>query len=312
MTTMRSGRASAFASAALAVALSGALSVAMAPGAGAAPLLDLKGSLGDGGFARYVPPMTNPIFNETPLITTEIRPIYIHQRIPGDFLTDGGDIDIVAAQVRVAITDRLGFLATTDGYAFVDFDNNALPDTEGFADLAVGLKYAVHYDPAAGEIFTLGARYTPPTGDLDTGGLELSGHGAGYLHVFGSGMKIAGPWQVEGSIGVQQGLSSQLTSFFYASAHVSYEAAPGFYPLVEANVFLPYDGGDQIPGSRLTGFDVADLGSSDPEDTVTLAGGARYRISDNVILGGAFEYNLNESSNSLFEWRTMFDAAIHF
>ncbi|MEL6793794.1 MAG: transporter, partial [Pseudomonadota bacterium] len=284
----------------------------VAPAMAQALDFSLVGSLGEGGFSRYVPPVTNPVFNETPLITTEIRPIYIHQNIPDDFLTGGGNVDIVAAQIRVAVTDRFGLLATTDGFADVDFDNNALPDSDGFADLAIGAKYALHYDPAAGEVFTLGARYTLPSGDITVGALELSGNGAGYIHAFASAMKIAGPWQFQGSLGIEQGLSSELTSFFHASAHISYELFDGFYPLVEANVFLPYDGGDQIPGSSLTGFEVADLGSSDPEDTVTVAGGFRWRLHDNAIMGAAFEYNLNESANSLFEWRSMFDVAIHF
>ena len=84
---------------------------AVAPASAQGIDLDLTGSLGDGGFSRYVPPVTNPIFNETPLITTELRPIYFHQKIPGDFVTGGGNIDVVAAQVRIALTDRLGFLA---------------------------------------------------------------------------------------------------------------------------------------------------------------------------------------------------------
>lgn len=292
-------------------AAAGLFGVQTSASAGAEERLNFHGSLGEGGFSRYVPPVTNPIFNETPLITSEIRPIYFHQKIPGDFITGGGNIDVVAAQVRVALTERFGLLATTDGYAFADFDG-VLPDSEGFADLAIGAKYAVHYDPPAGEIVTLGLRYTPPTGDLNVGALELSGNGAGFLHGFVSAMKIIDRWQVQGNLGVEQGLSSELTSFFYASGHVSYEIAPGVYPLIEANVFLPYDGGDQIPNSQLTGFDVADLGSSDPEDTFTVAAGARWRALDNAILGAAFEYNLNESSNSLFQWRAMFDVAIHF
>ncbi len=290
-----------------------AAAVSLAPIAAAAgPLgLNLQGSLGEGGFTRYVPPVTNPIFNETPLITTEIRPIYFHQNIPSDFPTGGGEINVVAAQVRVAITDRLGFLATTDGFAFADFDA-ALPDSKGFADLAVGLKYALVYDPAAGEILTLGARYTIPSGTLDVGAIDLTGYGAGYAHLFGAAMKISGPWQFEGNVGIQQALSSDGTSFAYGSAHVSYEVWPGVYPLVEANVFLPYDGGDRLPGSSLTGFDVADFGSSDPKDSVTLAAGMRWRPAENVILGGAFEYNVSESQNHVFEWRAMFDAVIHF
>ena len=86
--------------------------------------------------------------------------------------SEGGswpDYDVTEDQVRIALTERLGFLATTDGYAFTEFDS-VLPSEEGFADLAVGLKYAIHYDPAEGEILTLGARYTIPTGNLDVGG----------------------------------------------------------------------------------------------------------------------------------------------
>ena len=291
------------------------VAIALTLGCGAALAGDriiLEGSLVEGGFDRYVPPVTNPIFNETPLITTEIRPIYFHQKVPGDFVTGGGNIDVVAAQVRIALTERLGFLATTDGYAFTKFDN-VLPSEEGFADLAVGLKYAIHYDPAAGEILTLGARYTIPSGNPDVGGLELSGVGAGYLHGFVSGMKIMdNGLQVQGNVGVQQALKSNTTSFAYASAHASYEIAPGVYPLIEANVFLPYDGGDRLANSELTGFDVADVGSSDPENTVTLAAGARWRPIDNAIFGAAFEYNVNENSNTLFQWRAMFDAVFHF
>ena len=291
------------------------VSTAMAIGAGGALAGDriiLEGSLVEGGFDRYVPPVSNPIFNETPLITTEIRPIYFHQKVPGDFVTGGGNIDVVAAQVRIALTERLGFLATTDGYAFTEFDS-VLPSEEGFADLAVGLKYAVHYEPAAGEILTLGLRYTIPSGNLDVGGLELSGVGAGYLHGFVSGMKIMdNGLQLQGNIGLQQALKGNTTSFAYGSVHASYEIAPGVYPLVEANVFLPYDGGDRLANSELTGFDVADVGSSDPEETVTLAAGARWRPVENAIFGAAFEYNVNENSNTLFQWRAMFDAVLHF
>ena len=291
------------------------VSTAMAIGAGGALAGDriiLEGSLVEGGFDRYVPPVSNPIFNETPLITTEIRPIYFHQKVPGDFVTGGGNIDVVAAQVRIALTERLGFLATTDGYAFTEFDS-VVPSEEGFADLAVGLKYAVHYDPAAGEILTLGLRYTIPSGNLDVGGLELSGVGAGYLHGFVSGMKIMdNGLQLQGNIGLQQALKGNTTSFAYGSVHASYEIAPGVYPLVEANVFLPYDGGDRLANSELTGFDVADVGSSDPEETVTLAAGARWRPVENAIFGAAFEYNVNENSNTLFQWRAMFDAVLHF
>jgi hypothetical protein len=43
--------------------------------------LNFKGSLGENGFKHYVPPVSNPLFNETPFITTEVRPIWLHNDI---------------------------------------------------------------------------------------------------------------------------------------------------------------------------------------------------------------------------------------
>ena len=43
---------------------------------------DLKGSLGEGKHKRYVPPVSNPLLNETPYITTEARLIYLHHSFP--------------------------------------------------------------------------------------------------------------------------------------------------------------------------------------------------------------------------------------
>jgi hypothetical protein len=74
--------------------------------------LDLKGSLGEGGHNRYVAPLTNPVFNETPYITTEARAMYFYNRLPDDFVTGGGSANLAALQLRLAITDRLGFIAT--------------------------------------------------------------------------------------------------------------------------------------------------------------------------------------------------------
>jgi hypothetical protein len=42
---------------------------------------DPKGSLGEGKFKRYVPPLAQPYFNETPYITTEARLVYLYNEI---------------------------------------------------------------------------------------------------------------------------------------------------------------------------------------------------------------------------------------
>ncbi|MDH3667214.1 MAG: hypothetical protein OEN23_09835 [Paracoccaceae bacterium] len=95
---------------------------------------------------------------------------------------------------------------------------------------------------------------------------------------------------------------------------------PGIFPLIEANLFVPLDGGNQIPGSNLTGVDILDIGASDPEEILTLAVGARARLSDNILFGAAFEKNVlsnnitgtSGTEASVWGWRITTDLTIHF
>lgn len=280
--------------------------------------LDLAGSFGEGGFTTpYIPPVSNPLFNETPFITTEVRPIFAYHDVPDGFVSGGGSITVVAVQARLAITDRLGFIATTDGYAWAEFDA-ALPDGDGLLDLAAGLKYAVISDPEAGQIVSLGARYTAPIGTLDTGAIELTGVGNGYVDLFATGAMVWGddPWedvaQIQASVGAQIALSDENWSFIHASIHADTEIVDDLFPFVEMNAILPIEGGDRIPGATLTGADIADIGASDPEPIFTLGGGLRYRINDNALFGVAVEGNLANRSSGVFGYRVTADFTIHY
>ena len=124
---------------------------------------------------RYVPNIGQPIFNEPAQITTEIRPIYIYHEIPNGFPSNGGHANAVAVQLRAAITDRLGFIATKDGWMDIDFDDT-LTDEDGFLNIAAGLKYAVISKPEDDTFLSLGLRYEAPTGNL---GLPLGHRPAG-------------------------------------------------------------------------------------------------------------------------------------
>jgi len=278
--------------------------------------LKLSGSFGEGGFDRYVPPMTMFTLNETPFITTEVKPIYVYHQIPDGFVTGGGTVNAGAIQARLAVNDRLGIIATTDGYADIDFES-VLPDADGFLNLAAGAKYAIISDPAEGQIVTVGLRYEAPVGNVDTAGIDLTGGGAGYLDGFVTGAKLfEGGFQIQGSAGLKWGISDDNWSFVHAHAQMNYEVAPGVYPLIEANAIIPVDGGDRLPGANLTGADVFDIGASDPDNIFTLAAGLRVRAHDNVILGTAVEGNLldigSDSATSVYGWRITTDVTIHF
>jgi hypothetical protein len=276
--------------------------------------LKLKGSLGEGGFTRYVPPINNPTLNETAMITTELRPIYAYHDIPDDFVTNGGHVNVIAAQARLAFTERFGFIATTDGYSWLDF-NDVLPDTDGLNDVAFGLKYAFVYDPAGGTAVTGGLRYTAPAGNIDTAFLDLTGSSAGYLNPFVSALQDYGALQVQGSLGAQIALSGDNWSFIHTSLGANYEVLPGLYPMLEMNALIPVDGGDRIPSgplSNLTGTDLFDIRAGDPETVLTLGGGVRYRVHENVLLGLGANVNVLQDENHVHGWRLLADAVFHF
>lgn len=105
-------------------------------------------------FDDFISPMSNLVFFEDPRTLTEFRPIYINHSVPsviGNGVTAGGDIQLYAAQFRIALTEKLSIIAVKDGF-IIDDTSGAL-DTllaDGWADVAAGLKYNVIRAPAKG------------------------------------------------------------------------------------------------------------------------------------------------------------------
>ncbi|MEM6423448.1 MAG: hypothetical protein AAF698_12700, partial [Pseudomonadota bacterium] len=259
-------------------------------------------------------------------ITTEIRPIFAYHDVPGDFISGGGRIIVGAVQLRAAITERLGIIATLDGYTDIGFDD-VLSDDAGFNDLAFGVKYAVLYEPDGDEglIGTVGLRYTAPVGNLDTSiiGLEntnidLNGTGAGYINPFFTGRLDTGDWGIQTSLGAQLALDRSANwSFIHWSGHVDYEVFDGIFPFVETNAFIPVDGGSEsivndVGLVNLTGADIADIGASDPQAIFTVGGGMRFRLTDSIIFGAGVDGNVINREDGIYGWRVVGDAVVHF
>ena len=276
--------------------------------------LHLEGSLGDGGHSRYVAPVTNPVFNETPYITTEARAFYFHHVIPDNFVTDGGHVDFFALQLRLAITERLAFIATKDGYGDFNFDE-VLEDEEGFSNIALGFKYAFYSEPETETIATAGLRYEIPVNDLSTSGIDLMGNGDGFLNPFVTGATAFGDFGLQASFGGNFALDTdEDTSIIHYSLHADYELFPGFFPLVEINGFTAIDTADRSTGalSQLDGVDVLNFGSEDRDTTVTAGGGFRYLIGDHLQLGAAYEVPLTDKDNTIIDHRIYADVVLYF
>src|SRR5712691_831660 len=73
----------------------------------------------DRAFPRFIGPISNPILSKDPRSTTEARALFVNNIIPPGHPFGGGNFQAVGLEVRVALTDRLTFLADKDGYLWL-------------------------------------------------------------------------------------------------------------------------------------------------------------------------------------------------
>ena len=268
-------------------------------------------------FAQARRPISNPTLFDLALPTTNVHPIFIYHGLPDKISAAntkvplGGDVQVYALQFEIALNERLSIVATKDGYVDMNPDNT-LGDTNGWANLGAGLKYAFIYDPASGTAVSGTATFELPTGNTDV----FQGEGKGAVNLMVNGLKMMDQWQFAGAVGAVVPFSNEQSTSSFLSTHVSYEVTPWFIPLVELNWFHVWDAGD---GGRLTGVsgivefegnDFFNLGAANAHqnrDLVTAAFGFRSSITDSIDIGAAYEIPLTNEEDSLFDERFTVD-----
>ncbi len=262
----------------------------------------------DSKLDQMISPVSNPVNFEDPRMNTEARLIYMYHELDDNFVTQGGDIRLYALQLRYAVNDDLALIATKDGY--IDFNPNAgLSDDEGFANVALGAKYAFHRDDAAGTIFSGGLRYEAPIGDEEV----FQGEGDGNINPFVTGAVALQNLNLMAATGFRLPLDSDDSTLYDLDIHID---APlgNFYPSVEFNLVHVVDAGNRI-GLGGEGADLINFGSSnsDGETLVTTAVGGRYRINDDLDFGVAYQVPLtNGPGSDIFDWRLTTDLIFSF
>lgn len=254
------------------------------------------------GFEHFYNPVGNPLYFESPLIQTSARLLFLHHRFDDNSQLGGGDLTVVAAQVRLALTERLAFIATKDGYSFLDAD--ALPEEEGWNDIAFGLKWAFYVDRENDLILTAGARVMVSAGDddvLQSGVTELSpflsiAKGFDKLHLMAS---------VTDRVPTNRDNGNNVLQW---DIHLDYEILDGIAPMIEIHGLHYLTDGDRTPLS-VGGADYANLGSTDVAGTsVIWAGiGARFKLSPHASLGFTYEYPLTDPEDDIFGDRVTVD-----
>lgn len=272
---------------------------------------DLKGSLGkeEDKFDVYVPPVSGALMNETPYITTELRPMFWFHKIPKSSIVGNGNVYLIAAQARVALTKRLGLIATKDGYAWIKPEKTLTHDS-GFANLAMGLKYALIYNPEKKFILTVGSKYEAPTGSLKLNGIHFQGSGSGLMDLFTTTEKRWGKFGVEAGFGWTIPFDTAHNSgLIHYHAHVDYELLKNFFPTFEYNGYTVANRGRNRK-LDFEGGDVFNLGNDGGGTVNTFAPGFRYRFNDHVQFGSAFEFSVGRQD--LTDYRVITDLVISY
>ncbi len=264
-----------------------------------------------------VPAITSPFFNESPYITTEIRPIYMFNLIPDDFtVTDGGYANIGAVQLRYAVNERLGLIVTKNGYANLHF-SELLPDADGALNVAFGVKYALIAKPERANFFTVGARYEAPAGDLASAQLEFQGGGAGMFDMFATyGTHVGWRTGFQTSAGFDVALDGDHDStLFHYAFHLDHEVFPNWYGVFEGNIVTTVASGTRTDsgalGSSFEGMDLFNFGSTNSGTVATMAGGARYRFNRYLMFGAAGEFPVSHRED-ITQFRLTFDTIVQF
>ena len=192
--------------------------------------------------ADAISPVSNPVFFESPRIQSEVRPIVMLHRADPGFLGVRTDVRLYAVQVRYALTKRLAFIATKDGY--VEIDPAGPAHLDGWADLAAGLKYELLRSDAHQFVVTPGFTFEAPSGNSEV----FQGNGKGEANVFVSAMKGWDRLHLTGLVGgrIPMDGSRENASFRY-STQLDYARSRWFIPFVCFNAFTVVSSANGLP-----------------------------------------------------------------
>jgi hypothetical protein len=284
----------------------------------------------EGRLPGFEKPIVAPYLFEDPFVTTGAYPYFVWHDFPRRSVFRGGDASVVALQLRVAITDRLAFIATKDGYMWHRPDLDLLDHQQGWMNLAGGLKYNFLLDRDRRFALSGILRYEAPTGS-DT---LFSGQGDGIVMPSLSAAWGPGDLRLVGDFGASWPIdgSEDSTSLFYHlyGAWVLHEHLSPFLQLsgihylssgnghravvLKNGAKLPLDLVQHVLGTgHFEGVDVFNLGSRgvDGDDFLTLAVGVHVPITQHVTFSVAYERPIS-SEKGIFGQRVTSSVAFEF
>ncbi len=263
------------------------------------------------GFENFYEPIGQPIYFESPFNYSGLRFLFLHHEFADNCQLAGGDLNIVALQARVALTERLGFIATKDGYSWLNA--GALPNDNGWNSIAAGVKYAFFVDRENDFVATAGVRYQMRAGEakvLQSTTDEVSpflsvAKGFNDFHLIGD---------VTYRLPCDNGQGNQIFQWdLHADYDLSNVGLKGVAPVVEIHGLHYLKDADQL-GLSVGGLDYANLGSADVSgSSVIWAGvGARVKFTPHLSSGATYEFALTNHNADIMDQRITFDFMVNW
>lgn len=267
-------------------------------------------------FDGFISPVSNPFLAEDPRSLTELRPIFIYQKVPSDQRDfKGGNVSFFGAQGRVALTDRWSIVFHKFGGIIVNPGSaSRFPEETGFAELWLGPKWTFYRGEENGAIVAGGLQFQLPVGSKgafqDTGTLSLVPYvtyGQNFLRDFrlGSFNSII-------ATGYSFSTNNERTDYYWLSAHLDFDVmnAHRFYPLAELNWFLTTSTAKSLTiGSE--GRDLINFGGQAKHGLLTGALGGRVKLTEHAQFGAAFEIPF-AGPKDLFRYRFTLDFILRY
>jgi hypothetical protein len=270
----------------------------------------------DHGFDQFASPITNPFLFEDPRALTEVRPLFIYQKVPGGQPNfQGGSLWFLGTRASLAFTERIGVTLNKLGALGVYPDGASPYDSEfGFAEVWFGPKVVLIRDPEYGSIVTAGAVFQLPVGSStvfqDTGNLSI----APYLSAGQTFLRTRlGSLNALGAVGYSISTDRLRSDYLYLSGHLDWDLFEWhrIYPVAELNWFQYTTNGQARPFSG-EGRDLINFGSqSSGSNLLTWALGGRLKLTESAQIGAAYEMPLM-GNRDLFQYRFTVDFILRY
>jgi hypothetical protein len=265
----------------------------------------------------FVSPVTNPFLFEDPRALTEVRPIFIYQKISSSNPAfNGGSAYFYGTQARLALTDRWSVTLNKLGGVTIDPGSGSTQESaSGLAELDFGPKYTFVRNCEWGTAAAVGAIFQLPVGPenvfQDTGNFSF----VPYVSVAQNfGRTSYGSFNFMDTLGYSFAIGGDRSDYLYNSAHIDYDVANlhKFYPLLELNWFHYTKSGD-ARAINLEGRDFANIGGTgvSGHDYLTIAPGFRYKFSECIQAGIATEFGVT-SPRDLQDFRLTVDLIFRY